>query len=598
MRGSFCSAASRADSVLSPRVNDWLHGVPTHLTRDLIAKKGPRSTAVADLKSGDRLRLVHQLVTGNEDAGGLGLKVGVNGIEAIMGLHDQAFNKAWMNAIQKEWILSDENLLALRDYLGERVAFYFAFTSYYTAFLVAPSILALLIHFFVGAYSVVFAVFIVLWSLVFVHAWTRRSRDLALHWRTKNISRSDFPRPGYVPDPPVLNPLTGRPLMPDAPLRRWIMKMTVSMPFVIGSALLLFFLNFVVFSIETWAYEYYSGPHATLVKAVPILAYSLGVGPIASQLSKLARYLTTRENYPTVNQHADSVTAKIFLFQAVTGFSYLVFLIYLYYPLAGRFSWLSNHADPERLKSYVTFYLITAQAIQFVTEYIQPVVINRAMEFLKGGAKRAELEFISDPIVRQIVDELDRPEWDTYSEYAQLVSQLGYLALFSLCLPFGVLASFFSNVIELRGDMLKIMLQLRRPIPARVESSGQWNSAMLVISFFAAITNASILGMFGIFSSSKLGEASVPPQIDLWAAVPVTLVAVLLWIGANSVIGGAISSIPLSRQKEVDKLDVETRALLLRMLDLPEGLGRDGFHVDPAREEEAVSWIYSLYKLD
>lgn len=77
------------------RVNDWLHNVPTQLTRDLIAKKGPRLAAVVDLTPAERLRLVYELVTGDEssEGQGLGLRVGKDGIEAIMGLHDQNFNK-------------------------------------------------------------------------------------------------------------------------------------------------------------------------------------------------------------------------------------------------------------------------------------------------------------------------------------------------------------------------------------------------------------------------------------------------------------------------------------------------------------------------
>ncbi|KAI9029356.1 calcium-activated chloride channel-domain-containing protein [Hyaloraphidium curvatum] len=574
------------------RVADWLHNVPTLLTRDLITKKGPRSAAVVELTPAERLRLVHALVTGDPGAGGLGIRAGTEGVEAVMGLQDQNFNKSWLAAVGSKWALTEADLTSLRDHHGERVAFYFAFVHFYTRYLAVPSVIAVLVHFLLRPYSGLFATFIVLWSIVFIQAWFRKARDLALLWRTKNVSRADQPRPGFVPERPVINPLTGTLFMPDAPLRRWILKLTVSIPFVLASSFALFLLNLAVFGIETWAYEYYEGPHATLFKVAPIIAYAAGVGPISEQLTRLAKYLTLRENYETVNGHNDSITAKIFLFNAVTGFSYLAFLLYFYYPLAGRYWFLPNAPHPERLKAYIQYYLITAQIVQFVQENLQPVIVKQVVSLFRSRAASAELDAISDVVVRQIREEIDRPEWDPYGEYAELVSQFGYVAMFALGLPLGVVFSLVNNFLELRGDLYKLIAHLRRPIPVRVESPGQWHSAMLAISFFAAITNGTLVGMFPDPPTGKPGEEI---HLNIHGATVGTLVAILGWLAANSVLGGAIAAIPLKRQAEIDKMEVETRELLLRMLDVDETkqIPPSG---DPAKQEAALGFMNSLYK--
>lgn len=141
--------------------------------------------------------------------------------------------------------------------------------------------------------------------------------------------------------------------------------------------------------------------------------------------------------------------------------------------------------------------------------------------------------------------------------------------------------------------MLKIIVQLRRPIPERVESPGQWNDAMTVISFFAAITNATLIGMFPAVSK----DGTVPLDLDIRGAVLANLIGILVWLGVNAVVSGAVAAIPLKEQKEVDKMDLETRALLLRMLDVSEGRPV-GIQVDPGKQAAALGFMQSVHKMD
>jgi hypothetical protein len=160
-------------------------------------------------------------------------------------------------------------------------------------------------------------------------------------------------------------------------------------------------------------------------------------------------------------------------------------------------------------------------------------------------------------------------------------------------MPLGVIFSFVNNFLELRGDILKIIMQLRRPIPQRVEAPNQWNSAMLVISFFAAIVNATLVGMF----PSVQKDGTVPADLNFDGAILAVLIGILCWLAANLVVSGTIAAIPLQRQKDVDKLDLATRELLLRLLDVPEGRP-PGIHVDEAKEQAVMQFIVSIYKMD
>lgn len=60
-----------------------------------------------------------------------------------------------------------------------------------------------------------------------------------------------------------------------------------------------------------------------------------------------------------------------------------------------------------------------------------------------------------------------------------MVSQFGYVALWSICWPLACLPVSINNYFELRSDALKVCLNVRKPFPSRVSTIGPWLSAMV-----------------------------------------------------------------------------------------------------------------------
>lgn len=121
---------------------------------------------------------------------------------------------------------SFKELTLLRDYLGEKLAFYFAWLDYYTAwlFVLLPvSLVFLALQFFIGwgsanAGLTFNGVAVCLWSLLMMKFWQRKSSELAMHWDVTQIELRELPRPEFQGLPEDW----GR----RSPLHRWFLPST------------------------------------------------------------------------------------------------------------------------------------------------------------------------------------------------------------------------------------------------------------------------------------------------------------------------------------------------------------------------------------
>lgn len=103
------------------RVNDWIHGIraaaPEKETRQSLEKE--------PLHEGERLRIIHRLITNPESEGGAGIiaKQGEwENVESIFALHDHAYNKSWIKRMSTKYLLEPADLDEIRDRLGENVS--------------------------------------------------------------------------------------------------------------------------------------------------------------------------------------------------------------------------------------------------------------------------------------------------------------------------------------------------------------------------------------------------------------------------------------------------------------------------------------------
>ena len=77
-----------------------------------------------------------------------------------------------------------------------------------------------------------------------------------------------------------------------------------------------------------------------------------------------------------------------------------------------------------------------------------------------------------------------------------MVTQFGYVVIWSIVWPLAPLFALLNNYFELRSDALKICQLVRRPVGDRVETIGAWLETLGFISWVGAITNAALIYLF------------------------------------------------------------------------------------------------------
>jgi len=97
----------------------------------------------------------------------------------------------------------------LKAHLGERVAMYFAFLSFYFRSLLFPSVLGLSFWVLGLPFHPLLAVGFVGWSIVFVESWRLRERAISVQWGTHDLERVEQARPGFKGEGKTVDPVTG-----------------------------------------------------------------------------------------------------------------------------------------------------------------------------------------------------------------------------------------------------------------------------------------------------------------------------------------------------------------------------------------------------
>lgn len=221
--------------------SDFLEGLPV-----------PPAKKVLTLSPADRIRLVHAHISSTPADGGLGISPDApdwDCVESIFPLHDSHFNDVWVRAWKPSTIASVQ-LEKIREQFGDSLAYYFAFLASYTQFLIAPTVLGILAHFFLSEYSPLYSIFLCTWSIAFVEWWRVRERKLGLRFGTRGSFRVEKRRAQHKPG-----------------MSWWAKELRIlaSLPVILVFAALLSALLTSIFVFEAFMTKLYQGPGKDIV---------------------------------------------------------------------------------------------------------------------------------------------------------------------------------------------------------------------------------------------------------------------------------------------------------------------------------------------
>ncbi|XP_072553513.1 anoctamin-7 isoform X3 [Salminus brasiliensis] len=267
----------------------------------------------------------------------------------------------------------------IREYFGEKIALYFAWLGFYTAWLLPAAIVGTFVfvsgimtmgsntpakeicesgghylmcplcetckpwnmsdicpmaqvgYLFDHPGTVFFSVFMSFWAVTFLEYWKRKNATLAHHWDCMDFHEEEEPpRPEFAAMAPAMeeNPVTGvkEPYFPEK--ARISRMMTGSMVIVIMLCVVMIFLVTVIIYrsiVSVMMYETGSsvlrtqaGNIANISSSMVNLALILLMGQV---YTALAEQLTKWEMHRTQTQYEDAFTFKVFIFQFVNFYS-------------------------------------------------------------------------------------------------------------------------------------------------------------------------------------------------------------------------------------------------------------------------------------
>jgi len=560
------------------RVKDWIHGVRSaEPARDVKA-----SLDEDPLTDAERLRIIYQLITNDEQEGGAGIRPQVGtwkNVESIFALHDHLYNKTWISKWSTSWQLHTEDLDDIRNRFGEKVAYYFAFEQTYFNFLIFPSALGIFAWFFLRSFSPLYAVASCLWCVVFVEWWKHKESDLAIRWGVRGVSSIESKRHNFRPTVEIQDPATGV-TQKIFPATERLQRQLLQLPFVLTALAVLGGLIALCFAIEIFIGEVYDGPGKSLLNFLPTIILTTCLPLLTTILSKIAERLNNYENYETDSQYDRHLTSKHFVLNFITSYLGIILTAFVYIPFGAILvpyldvfnvatRQLANTESkvpakysikPERLQSQVFYFAVTASIINFAMEVIVPYVKRQGLlKFRQIKAHRRSVTGISTPshaedapeekeFLQRVRGESELPAYDVATDLREMVIQFGYLSLFSVVWPLVPLSFLINNWFELRADAVKICVEMQRPTPWRADTIGPWLDALEFITWLGSVTTAAVTYMF---SNDGVGPDGTPHDLKGWSLLLSIFFSEHIYLFVHWLVAAAIANVDSpGRQKE------------------------------------------------
>ncbi|KAG0281621.1 hypothetical protein BGZ95_001475 [Linnemannia exigua] len=586
-------------------IHDWLTGVKvadTAEAEEMLKPAKDRDQSLDDLTEADRIRLIHDLVTGQPSEGGAGIYPTDNEyVESILPLHDKQFNKTWLRTWSMKWLVNQADFTEIRDHFGEKVTFYFQYLENYFVWLFFPTALGIIVQFYGRPFSIFYSACVLIWAVFYIECWKRREKELALVWGVRNVTKSENRRPAFKGDSIITDPVTGEQKAFFSPWKRWARKVA-GLPVIFAGALALSVLVTFMFGVEVFLEVYYGGYMKEILVYVPTVLFTLAMPYVEELCNDIAKRLTDFENYETDGTYDYHLVQKVFIFKVLNSYLSVLLTAYVYIPFGPRviailqgygLPFATVAIEPSMLKDRLRAFMVSNQVISFFSETIFPWMSRKLM---KGAAKvqrevsevlhhdGAEDEATEEAFggqdseeirkfLRTVQNQVDLPVYDVNEDYAEMVEQFGFVSLFSVIWPLTGLCAFINNWVELRSDAAKICFHTRRPIPSRTDSIGPWIDHLQHLTWFSSLTNASMLYLFrGATDHKDLTGADVSSRLSLGMMLLCVVASEHVYLGLRWTVRAILESIPTEADLSSHRKEYGIKASWLTRLNGAIGL--------------------------
>lgn len=472
-----------------------------------------------------------------------------------------------------------EMLWPLLTYFGEKHTFYYAFMLFYTSALLLVAVPGGICQLLwsIGRFyylSPIFAVLVSLWATLVVEGWKRKKSEIQRNFgnfkRNRNEQTADFYGDFEIES------LKSTAINVTFPKTLQVARIYLGLPLLLtmATAVVMIFIGVKM-----------SSTYKMLVRnALPWLPQTLAenVIPVLNAISmlvldnlytKLALALTRWENHRTVWEYESMLATKLFWFKFLNAFISLFWVAFV------------EH-DAARLRNQLLIVMGVRQLWYTFIRSIFPLFCVRRRWKEAGFVfqKRASYMTImrewytaelppephpmhaSVPPIVLLQELMVAPDF-LLNKQMEIVLQFGYVTMFVSVLPMAPLLAVFSNVVNMRLDIICCTQAKQRP---RFESETEVSTFMNILEFmsFAAVAVNSAVLFFTtkddfdsllklMVSSETMNDAAMYYLMKLWVLVVLEHIV----LGAKALLSLTIEDSAAWVQNEEDQDDDTIGAL-------------------------------------
>ncbi|OAQ33500.1 DUF590-domain-containing protein [Linnemannia elongata AG-77] len=385
-------------------------------------------------------------------------------------------------------------------YYGERIGVYFAWLGHYTKWLTLPAVVGMavfvfgiinaarlnkldatpnaLFAIFDNVLTMPFALFMSMWSTVYIEFWKRANQYYAFRWNMIDYERVELPRTEFRATRVRFSPVTGKREL-YYPVYWKALRLFASSVAVIIAVLVVIGSVACLMIFKAWCRHHLGGPYATIVATAMLnLIIIIVLGEI---WCRLAEWLTDKENHKYTDAYEDSLIIKRYLFDFANMYATLFYYAFFKAPFLNG---LFEMVFPWIKKTWNRKKILAEQAL-------------KRLEFLKARRQNRTPQWVKD-------DELPSYDGRILKCYRKTVIQFGFCTLFVTSFPVAPAFALINNWIDLRMEAYRLLTQYRRPIAYRAQDIGMWEKIMEFVSFTSVITNAAIIAFSSLWIKQNL----------------------------------------------------------------------------------------------
>jgi len=494
-------------------------------------EKYPKPDAI--FRTADRFQLIDHIIRSSDHH--------CAGVDIGQLLHDgdvlhyyPLHENAKLRDMDRDWIRCfawGTRIDKVRNYFGERIALYFLFMSHLNKWLIWPSLVGVILWLadIVNGTPDNYTLFpltigVGVWGIFFVHSWRRVAATYCLRWGTLNMTPALEPTRPEFRGVSRINPVTGR-IDRYYPWSERIFQVLFSWAVLSVTIIMLLFCVGMLFALRHVMHKNGGRLWFQFINAIAVEILNI-------VFTKIAKWLTDRENHRAYSEYANHLLAKTVIFKFINCYSSLYYIAFfkehghlfgMEMDCAANGLFLKKHDCLNDLGSQLAMFMLTRLILQNFCELCYPYLVMWWRSFQEGRSFNTSL-FTNPLTVMPDLSSAERQskkeDFDLYEDMDEILILYGYTTLFVVAAPWVPALALISTSLECFLDQKKLVLLFRRPMPQSAANNEPWDTAFDIFGILAMMTNVAIT----VFTAETFSDWSHRSRLFLFVGVEHVLI--------------------------------------------------------------------------